>query len=82
LYYGVPILTIEGLELGLGDFTEPDAYFKTLFFPLTMIGMGPKISRWSLPTQVASSSVGALLSMWSAQVVAEKLMDAVDALVL
>lgn len=78
LYYGVPLLTIDHLEIELATFLDASTYFKTLLFPLSLVGMGMKISRLGFG-DVAQSSVGALVALWSAQVTVGKLFDAADA---
>jgi hypothetical protein len=78
LYYGVPILTVEDMEVGL--VTEASkSYLKAILFPVTSVGMGMRVSRWGLPKDISASSLGALVVVWSAQVTVGKLMDAVDA---
>lgn len=88
IYYGVPLVTIEGLEGSsandiLGeDFTSADSYLKVILFPISVVGFGIRLSKWALPKEVAHCSIGALIVMWSSQVVMGKLMDAVEALML
>ena len=79
LYYGVPMLTLEGLEEGIGDYVGAGKYMRALLFPVSYIGFGVRISKWGLPRETAAASVGALVVMWSSQVTAAKLMDAIDA---
>jgi hypothetical protein len=74
LYYGVPILTVEDMEVGL--VTEAS---KSYLKAITSVGMGMRVSRWGLPKDISASSLGALVVVWSAQVTVGKLMDAVDA---
>ena len=79
LYYGVPILTMEessGIEQGgIGEYTTPGPSFSTIFFPIGNLGIGMRIARWGLPDP--SNSIGALVVLWSGQVFAGKLMDAI-----
>jgi len=89
IYYNVPLVTIEGLEGSsnnneiLGeDFTSADSYLKVILFPISVVGFGIRLSKWALPKEVAHCSIGALIVMWSSQVVMGRLMDAVEALVL
>lgn len=82
LYYGVPMLTLEGLEEGIGDYVGAGNYMRALLFPVSYIGFGVRISKWGLPKETAAASVGALVVMWSSQVTAAKLMDAVEAFLL
>ena len=82
IYYGVPLVTIEGLEGSsandiLGeDFTSADSYLKVILFPISVVGFGIRLYKWALPKEVAHCSIGALIVMWSSQVVMGKLMDA------
>ncbi|GKY96812.1 hypothetical protein MPSEU_000640400 [Mayamaea pseudoterrestris] len=90
-YYGVPVLTLEGLDSVLSndgsdvmyslgqDYVDGGAYLKALLFPISYIGFGLKLSKWGMPASHAPASVGALAVMWSAQVTCSHLMDAVDA---
>jgi hypothetical protein len=88
LYYGIPVLTIQALEdrFVTQDLeTTPDptgSFLKALLFPVSYVGIGTKISKWGIDPEVATSSIGALVVMWSAQVTTGKLMDAVDAYIL
>jgi hypothetical protein len=81
LYYGVPILTVaSGIELAgtVGEYESAGPFLKRMLFPVSTVGMGVKISKWGMGHD-ADSSIGALVILWSAQVTAGKLMDAVDA---
>ena len=88
VYYGVPVMTIQALEdrfvtQDLESTPDPTGSFlKALLFPMSYIGIGTKISKWGIDPEVATSSIGALVVMWSAQVTTGKLMDAVDAYIL
>jgi hypothetical protein len=88
LYYGIPVLTIQALEdrfvtTDLESTPDPTGSFlKALLFPVSYVGIGTKISKWGMDSDVATSSIGALVVMWSAQVTTGKLMDAVDAYIL
>jgi hypothetical protein len=81
LYYGVPLLTVEEVDVGN---TEADrkVYLKSLLFPLASMGMGVRFSRLGMPAEIAFNSIGALMIMWSSQVTVGKLMDAFDAMYL
>lgn len=87
-YYGIPLLTIQALEnrfITTVTETTPDptgSFLKALLFPISYVGIGQKVSKWGIDPEVASSSIGALVVMWSAQVTTGKLMDAVDAYIL
>jgi hypothetical protein len=92
-YYGVPLMTIQPLEdrfVVLTRQQESEAaaadptgsFLKALLFPVSYVGIGSKISKWGIDPDVATSSIGALVVMWSAQVTTGKLMDAVDAYIL
>jgi hypothetical protein len=88
LYYGIPLMTIQALEdrfvtQDLESTPDPTgSFFKALLFPVSYVGIGTKISKWGIDPEVATSSIGALVVMWSAQVTTGKLMDAVDAYIL
>jgi hypothetical protein len=88
MYYGIPVLTIQALEdrfvtQDLESTPDPTGSFlKALLFPVSYVGIGTKISKWGIDPEVATSSIGALVVMWSAQVTTGKLMDAVDAYIL
>lgn len=83
-YYGVPVLTLDALEVSnsLGDFVPASTYLKTLLFPVSVIGLGNKLSKWGIDKAVAPCSLSALMVVWSAQVTVGMLMDAVDSYVL
>jgi hypothetical protein len=91
-WYGVPILTIEGLDSVLSSTEEEEViyssgsayvdgstYLKALLFPISYVGFGMKMSKWGMDKELAQSSLGALAVMWSAQSTCSMLMDAVDA---
>jgi hypothetical protein len=89
-YYQVPVIVLEGLEdlgivenevvYGVGSsYIDAARYTKALFFPISYVGMGMKISKWGLPSETAHASVGALVVLWASQVTVGMLMDAVDA---
>ena len=61
---------------------QTGSFFKALLFPVSYVGIGTKIAKWGIDPEVATSSIGALVVMWSAQVTTGKLMDAVDAYIL
>lgn len=82
LYFGVPLITIQGLEVGLGDTIEAGDYLRTILFPVSYIGVGIRLSKWGLPAEIAASSFSGLVVFWSAQVTVGKLMDAAEAYVL
>jgi hypothetical protein len=80
-YFGIPIMTIQGLK-DVQDLEEVDPtgnFLKALMFPVSYVGFGTKISKWGMDADQASSSIGGLMVMWSAQVTTGKLMDAFDA---
>jgi hypothetical protein len=85
LYYGIPVVTIQALE---DKFVVEDleatqdrtgSFLKALLFPVSYVGIGGKVSKWGIDPEIATSSIGALMVMWSAQVTTGTLMDAVDA---
>lgn len=89
-YYGVPIITLEGLDSVLmqdaevvysmgNSYVDGGAYLKALLFPISYIGFGMKLSKWGMAADQAPASLGALAVMWSAQVTCTQMMDAVDA---
>lgn len=88
LYYGVPIVSLDATAAATDDIipdevagisTPPASSgaggptFRTMFFPISSVGLGMRIARWGLAD--GSNSIGALVIMWSGQVFAEKLMD-------
>lgn len=84
LYYGIPMLTIQALEqreiIEDLDAVDPTGtFFKALLFPVSYVGFGTKISKWGIDSEIATSSIGALVVMWSSQVTVGKLFDSVDA---
>jgi len=82
LYYGVTMVTLEGLDEGIGDYVGAGKYMTALLFPVSYMGFGVRLSKWGMPKETAAASIGALVVMWSSQVTAAKLMDAVDAYLL
>jgi hypothetical protein len=81
LYYGVPLLTVEAVDVGNSE-ADRKVYLKSLLFPLASMGMAARLSRLGIPSEVSFNSVGALMIMWSSQVTVGKLMDAFDAMYL
>ena len=81
LYYSVPIMTVEEVETTgeIGAYISAGTFLKTMFFPIASVGLGVRVSRFGLPAELATSSIGGLMVMWSAQATIGKLMDAVDA---
>ena len=80
LWYAVPILSVDDLQVGgVGEYAPAGSFLRNLFFPISASGVGYRISKIGLPVEAALDSVGALFVMWSAQVTVGKLMDAVDA---
>jgi hypothetical protein len=82
LYYGVTILTVESgeeLDGAMGEYAAASSFFKKMLFPISYVGLGNKISKWGMDPEIAQASIGALMVLWSAQVTAGKIMDAVDA---
>ena len=81
LYYGVPLLTVEDLQVGVES--DPNkSYLKAILFPVASVGMGMRISKWGMPLEIQASSIGGLVVLWCGQVVVGKLMDAVDAVLI
>jgi hypothetical protein len=89
-YYGVPVITLEGLDsvlmqndevmYNLGNqYVSGGTYLKALLFPISYIGFGMKLSKWGMAADQAPASLGALAVMWSAQVTCSQIMDVVDA---
>jgi hypothetical protein len=83
-YYSVPILTLDALAVPntVGEFVPADTYLKCLLFPVSMIGLGNKVSRWGIPKEFQASSLSSLMVLWSAQTTVGMIMDAVEAHVL
>ena len=79
LYYSLPIMTVDDIEISIGEYMPAGTFLKTLFFPINSFGFGVRISRWGLPSDVVANSLGALMVMWSSQVTVGKLFDAIDA---
>ena len=90
IYYGVPVMTLEGLDsmlmpdaevvYSLGQsYVDGGVYLKALLFPISYIGMGMKLSKWGMHADLAPASLGALAVVWSSQVLCSQVMDAVDA---
>lgn len=88
-YYGIPVITLEGLDsvlmpdsevvYSLGQsYVDGGVYLKALLFPISYIGFGMKLSKWGMG-EAAPASLGALAVLWSSQVTCSQLMDAVDA---
>lgn len=83
VYYGVPIVTLDSVEIGPFDYLHGSTYMKTLLFPISVFGFGNRISKWGIhPTDVAASSIGALVVMWSSQVTVGMVMDAIESYML
>lgn len=85
MWYSIPIMefaahrieTTEVLSAEEGQDFAISA-FKAFLFPISVVGVGLKVSKWGLNNPKTSS--GALLVFWSAQTTVAKIMDAVDAL--
>lgn len=84
LYYSVPMFSLDDVESSqaIGEYVSAEQFTKNLFFPISYSGFGYRISKIGLDPDIAASSIGALVVMWSAQTTVEKLMDAMDAYVL
>jgi hypothetical protein len=89
VYYGIPLLEFHpervvpqpGEVLTVEDAGMiADSTMQAFLFPLSVIGMGIRASKWGLPNP--KSSVGALLVFWSAQTTVGKIIDGIEALVL
>lgn len=80
VYYGVPVFVMDTVADGFGD--EKPANMKALLFPISVIGVGARVSKFGMAKEIASNAMGALITFWSSQVTTGKLMDAVDAYVL
>jgi hypothetical protein len=91
IYYGIPVMVLDGLALSLNHPTmvsarDDDAmesqcaaaFYKAILFPLSYIGIGMKIAKMGCPT----GSVGALIVYWSAQVTVGKIYDCCEILYL
>lgn len=77
LYYGVPVMALEPLEQEMGVYQSPP--LKSMFFPVSYVGIGMRVARWGLPDQM--NGLGALVVFWSAQVLVGQVFDAIDAMV-
>lgn len=81
LYYGVPVLALEPLEQEFGANGYASPPLKTMFFPVSYVGIGMRVARIGLPDG-GVNQLGALVVFWSAQVVGSQLFNAIDAYVL
>jgi len=79
LWYGVALVQVDDLPLGLGEYVPATVYTKAVLFPISYVGMGTKLSRWGIAEEVRHASIASLLVMWSAQVTVGKLFDSIDA---
>jgi hypothetical protein len=86
-FYGIPMLefTPEAVIPRAGEVltTEEatkiaESAMQTFMFPLSLIGVAIKASKWGLPQP--KTSVGALLVFWSAQTTMGKIIDGIEAL--
>ncbi len=88
-FYGIPLLEF------MPDFVTPragelltteeavkiaESSMQAFLFPLSLIGVAIKASKWGLPNP--KSSVGALLVFWSAQTTMGKIIDGIEALMI
>lgn len=85
-YYGVPIVTFSGGHTD-GDILSLDekissSFYKAILFPLSVIGLGFKISRWGMEEEIKGTSIGGLVVMWTGQVTMGQIMDGIEAMVL
>merc|ERR1712032_1734136 len=89
-YYGIPIITVgapmKKVTDGIFEYEPmmtPQAATKLFLFPLSFMGIGIKIARFGMPDpQIAASSIGALVVMWSAMVTVSKIMDCIELAIL
>ena len=86
-YYGVPLLefsadrvaSVGGEILSIEEATAiAESRMKSFLFPLSVIGIGMKVSKWGLADP--KSSIGALVVFWSAQTTVGKIIDGIEAL--
>ena len=84
LYYSVPILLMDDLEVEgvMGDYVPAKTFCKNLFFPISFSGLGFRVAKFGLAEADAAHGLGALIAMWSSQTLVGMLFDAVDAYVL
>mmetsp|Transcript_8139 Transcript_8139/g.22086 ORF Transcript_8139/g.22086 Transcript_8139/m.22086 type:complete len:214 (-) Transcript_8139:349-990(-) len=87
VYYGIAIMRLDGSRLPSSSkvvVSEDEAYGlvstwnKAFMFPISIIGVGMKLSKWGLVNPQAST--GALVVFWSSQVTVKKIMEGVEAL--
>mmetsp|Transcript_6160 Transcript_6160/g.8727 ORF Transcript_6160/g.8727 Transcript_6160/m.8727 type:complete len:207 (+) Transcript_6160:165-785(+) len=87
VYYGIPMLTIDGMRVDREDLDGEDAlnsddravaFLNTIMFPISYVGFGVKISRLGIPN--ARGSIGALAVLWSSQVTVGKFIDCIEVL--
>uniref|UniRef100_A0A7S2W1A2 Uncharacterized protein n=1 Tax=Eucampia antarctica TaxID=49252 RepID=A0A7S2W1A2_9STRA len=92
-YYGLPVLTINGMRVvelagEVVSTQDPEIlesskaawFFKTVFFPLSFIGM--KLSTFGVDTKIRGSSIGALVVYWSAKAFCGKMYECLEALII
>jgi len=86
-FYGVPVLEFSSQRVMPrgGDILSTEeavllaeSSMSAFLFPLSVIGVGMKVSKWGLPNP--KSSIGALVVFWSAQTVVGKIADGIEAL--
>ena len=86
-YYGVPLLEfsadrvvpLPGEILSTEEATAiAESAMKSFLFPLSVIGIGMKVSKWGLADP--KSSIGGLVVFWSAQTTVGKIIDGIEAL--
>lgn len=86
LYYGMPMLSIDGGGVPVGEVGESvsteaeraSAFMRGMLFPLSYIGPGMRLAGIGLAER--PSCVGALVVLWAAQATVGKISECVDAL--
>ena len=73
LYYGIPMVALEPLVQQDLLLAPP---LKSMFFPVSYVGVGMRVARTGLADPI--NSIGALVVFWSAQVLCGQVFDAVD----
>jgi len=84
IYYGIPIVSFSGGNDGLVQLDEkvPPIFQRAILFPVSVVGLGFRISKWGMDQEAATSGVGALVVMWSASGFVGQVIDGVEHLLL
>ena len=85
MYWGVPMLAIDGARVNCGSYESYDeeltdlerasAFWTGFLFPLSYHGLGYKVAQFGIDSEMRASSVGALAVVWAARVTCGELVD-------